>query len=204
MHTPEQSATALGALVCSIWLAFLLGWLVTKSRIVSETVEWFRRQTIPVRVLAVCILLAVVAIGANETASAASPLRMWLNDDDDSGAIQEDSDGDIPGASSPDGGNDVVDGLSDLEDFFPVHLDLGEALETIASIPGVDSSKVAVRLSCDGAELGCVETDFSAQTAGRHLSRAAGCKVHLAAGLEPRRWAGDLRSLELRFLCLYW
>ena len=66
MHTPDQSATALGALVCSVWLAFLLGWLVTKSRTISETVEWFRRQTIPVRVFAVCALLAVVAIGGNK------------------------------------------------------------------------------------------------------------------------------------------
>lgn len=78
--------------------------------------------------------------------------------------------GDIPGASSPDCGNDVVDGLSDLVDFFPVHIDFGEALETILGIPGADSSKVEVRLSCDGAALGCVETDFTADEAGKHLS----------------------------------
>ena len=101
------------------------------------------------------------------------PLRIWLNDDDDSGAVQESSTGDIPGASSPDSGNDVVDGLSDLVDFFPVHIDFGAALETILDIPGVDSSKVEVLLSCDGAALGCVETDFTSSEAGKHLSDPA-------------------------------
>ncbi len=110
------------------------------------------------------------AIGATETATTSSPLRMWLNNDDDSGAVQESATGDIPGASSPDCGNDVVDGLSDLVDFFPVHIDFGEALETILGIPSVDSSKVEVRLSCDGAALGCVETDFTADEAGKPLS----------------------------------
>ena len=66
MHTPDPSATALGALVCLIWLAFLIGWLVQKSRVVSDAVEWFCRQTIPVRVLALFAFLAVVAIGGNK------------------------------------------------------------------------------------------------------------------------------------------
>ena len=77
---------------------------------------------------------------------------------------------DTPGASSPDWDNNVVDGLSDLVDFFPVHIGFGEALATILGIPGVDASKVEVNLSCDGAALGCAETDFTAATAGRHLS----------------------------------
>lgn len=106
----------------------------------------------------------------NELTSASSPLRMWLNDDNDNGSVQNSSSGDVPGASSPDSGNDAVDGLSDLEDLFPAHVDFGEALDTILDIPEVDPDKLEVRLSCNGATLGCVETDFSAATAGRHLS----------------------------------
>lgn len=110
------------------------------------------------------------AIGATENATPSSPLRMWLNNDDDSGAVQEDSVKDAPGEGSPDSGNDIVDGLSDLVDFFPVKIDFREALATINGISGIDSSKVEVRLSCDGATLGCVETDFEADEAGKHLS----------------------------------
>ncbi|MBR4611072.1 MAG: hypothetical protein IKO40_00005, partial [Kiritimatiellae bacterium] len=108
---------------------------------------------------------------ADETlATEGTILRMWLNDDNDDGSVQTASTGDTPGSSSPDWDNDMVDGLSDLVDFFPVHIGFGEALDTILGIPGVDSSKVEVKLSCNGAALGCVETGFLASEAGKHLS----------------------------------
>ncbi len=66
MFAPDPSATAFGALVCSVWLAFLIGWLVAKSCIVSNAAGWFRRQTVPARVLAACTLLAAVAVGGNK------------------------------------------------------------------------------------------------------------------------------------------
>ena len=109
-------------------------------------------------------------IGSSDKTAIRAPLRMWLNDDDDSGAIQSNSSGDTPCTSSPDSGNDAVDGLSDLVDFFPVHIDFGEALDTIFDVPGANPSKVEVRLLCDNATLGGVETAFLAGEAGRHLS----------------------------------
>ena len=108
-----------------------------------------------------------------EIATQTSPLRMWINDDDDGGAVQESSTGDIPGASSPDFDNNVVDGLSDLVDFFPVHLDVADAWSAIRAIPGLDTNLLEVSLSGRGIELGCVFTDFAAPEAGKHLSDPA-------------------------------
>ena len=53
------------------------------------------------------------------------PLNLWINDDDD-GRSQDyaEKDEDIPGASYfSDETNKEVDGVSDLLDFFPIHID---------------------------------------------------------------------------------
>ena len=66
MHPPDQAPTAFGVLLCCLWLSFLIGWLVVRSRIVSDAVQWFRRQMASVRVLAIVVFLAVVAVGGNK------------------------------------------------------------------------------------------------------------------------------------------
>lgn len=71
-----------------------------------------------------------LTIDAQDYAQATNgvPFTLWLNDDDD-GASQDyaETAEDIPGASLlEDGGNGYVDGVCDLLDFFPVHLDARE------------------------------------------------------------------------------
>jgi hypothetical protein len=56
------------------------------------------------------------------------PFRWWINDDDDS----EDAKGsDISGDGTADHSNNIVDGVRDLNDFFPLYLDLGNLLTTM-------------------------------------------------------------------------
>lgn len=55
-----------------------------------------------------------------------APWRWWVNDDDD---WSDGMGGDIPGASSPDHSDHRVDGMRDLIDFFPLHLDLAAVLK---------------------------------------------------------------------------
>jgi hypothetical protein len=53
------------------------------------------------------------------------PWRWWVNDDDD---VDSATGGDIPSSNSPDHANGQVDGMRDLIDFFPIHLDIKQAL----------------------------------------------------------------------------
>ena len=64
IRSPDESATALGALFCLVWLVILLCWLVTKSRIVSETAAWFRRKAVPARIVIAFAFLAVLTYGS--------------------------------------------------------------------------------------------------------------------------------------------
>lgn len=54
--------------------------------------------------------------------SAAKPYRFWINDSKESGDIVSGADAQIPGAESPNCSNDLVQGLSDVVNFFPVAL----------------------------------------------------------------------------------
>ncbi len=59
-----------------------------------------------------------------------NPWRWWVNDDDDSGEFDA-SGADTPGAGSRGDYKDAkVDGIRDLVDFFPLHLDLKVALKS--------------------------------------------------------------------------
>ena len=64
IHTPDESAVALGAFFCLVWLVILIWWLVAKSRVVADTVAWFRRKGVPARIFIVCAFLAVLTYGS--------------------------------------------------------------------------------------------------------------------------------------------
>jgi|GEM_PF-1697444 len=99
-----------------------------------------------------------------------APFRFWINDDNDSGDISE-GDSDVPGQG---GGwlgfevanykDDVVNGRSDLIDFFPVWLDVKSVLERYP----VTSGAVYKLRQADGA-LKFVYTDLAHDTAGDFL-----------------------------------
>jgi hypothetical protein len=61
------------------------------------------------------------------------PWRFWINDDDDAGAVDGN---DIPGLADSDAkdsglGTFQIDGMRDLVDFFPLHLDIKQMLEVL-------------------------------------------------------------------------
>ena len=64
IHTPDESATALGAFFCLLWLVILIGWLVGKSHAIAETVAWFRRKAVPAKIFIVCAFFAVLTYGS--------------------------------------------------------------------------------------------------------------------------------------------
>ena len=65
------------------------------------------------------------------------PLRMWINDDADIGPVADET-SDIPGRGESlwnttrcNYKDETVNGIGDLEDFFPVWLDISEAIQTL-------------------------------------------------------------------------
>jgi hypothetical protein len=109
-------------------------------------------------------------------AEAGKTFYFWVNDDDDQG---ETSGTDIPGSTIPwtettaDGSsndrvhnyeNDVVDGVRDLVDFFPVQLDLKDLLKLYPS------DRYSYRLTTGGEHLNFVFTKFTGAQAGNYLT----------------------------------
>jgi hypothetical protein len=92
-----------------------------------------------------------------------NPLRFWINDDDDVVDIAE-SDEDLPGQSSGNHTNAVVDGRNDLVDFFPLWLDLAVTLDRFPIPEGY-----SYRLRQEDAALRFVYTDLTQDTAGNFL-----------------------------------
>ncbi|MCF6179011.1 MAG: hypothetical protein L3J63_06445 [Geopsychrobacter sp.] len=85
----------------------------------------------------------------------------WINDDDDQGDLEG---SDIPGASRPDWDNAVVDGTRDLEDFFPVSLNLVELLDIY--LPW----QYHYRLKAVGENLNIAFTDLTPTDSGNYLT----------------------------------
>lgn len=121
------------------------------------------------------------------------PWYFWLNDDNDTGLVR---DNDVrPSQDSPgqpegrrDCGNDVVDGLRDLVDFFP----------TLVDIAGWSPSGGGTRwlLSHADGAVGCVVTDAVPERAGRALAGHADCLQHATAAVVEATPAGwDITAL---------
>ncbi len=102
---------------------------------------------------------------ADWTANATGkPFYFWINDDKDKGEVC--SDCDIPG-SGKNFEDAIVNGMSDLEDFFPVYLDLNKVLSKFSNTTHDYYLKQK-----DGA-LNFVFTDLTAATAGSYLTDPA-------------------------------
>ena len=93
------------------------------------------------------------------------PFRFWINDDSDKGDIAKD-DSDVPGQGNGANCKDsIVNGRSDLADFFPVWLDLGSAL---VGYPPTNSGVVYKLSQADNA-LNFVYTSLANTNAGDYL-----------------------------------
>ena len=117
------------------------------------------------------------------------PLRHWINDDDDSGDINE-GDGDIPGlrdpswwgatkyavgiGKEPDYYNDHVDGKCDMLDFTPVWVDMGFALQQLTTIfEGSSASDYVLTLSQPEGAVNVVWTSLTTNNVSQFLTTAA-------------------------------
>jgi len=106
------------------------------------------------------------------------PLRMWINDDRDNGSIAS-GESDVPTGGESSFWNLVacnatdghVNGMSDLEDYFPVWLDVSDAISMLQSM--YPDSRVSIHLSQRDAALGIVNTDLTRTTAGQYLRNPA-------------------------------
>lgn len=92
------------------------------------------------------------------------PFRFWINDDSDNGDVSDGS-SDVPGSGTPNSADSVVNGRSDLLDFFPVWLNLQYALKDYPT-----SSGAVYRLRHDGNALKFVYTDLRNSQAGSYLT----------------------------------
>ncbi|MDI1336483.1 MAG: alpha/beta hydrolase [Lacunisphaera sp.] len=110
-------------------------------------------------------------------AEAGLPWHFWLNDDDDSG----ETDGtDIPGKGS-NGADGAVNGVRDLVDFFPVHLDIRSLLKIFPA----DDAAISYKLvQADGAA-NYLTTDLTADTAGIYQRDAEKAKLLGGAPVTP-------------------
>ena len=95
--------------------------------------------------------------------SAANPWRWWMNDDDDSplAAGAWDGSGDMPAGDWGDSYDNRVDGIRDLVDFFPIHLDLRHLFTHF------DPQTHDFILKQDDGALKIVEVDFANPLAGK-------------------------------------
>lgn len=104
-----------------------------------------------------------------DQATTSNPFRFWVNDDDDSGDVAS-GDSDLPGhwgwgTSRADYSNGAVDGRCDLLDFFPVWLDVHDALNILP--PG---STVEYKLRQANGAVRAVFTDLTKDSAGAFLT----------------------------------
>jgi hypothetical protein len=89
------------------------------------------------------------------------PWRFWINDDDDEGDLARSALDDRPGSATPDWDNEVVDGLRDTVDFFPLLLDIQPILESLGGTSGL-----VVRLRQADSALNFVYSGLDPQSAG--------------------------------------
>ena len=59
------------------------------------------------------------------------PWRWWVNDDKDDGDYAADEESDVPGQADGNFSDGAINGVTDLTDFFPIFLDIKQALEVL-------------------------------------------------------------------------
>ncbi len=141
--------------------------------------SWFSGKKAKIAVVKARILADLNRDGAIDEADAAlpGPLRMWVNDDHDLGAIA-DGESDVPGPLTTLPGKEFfnnkdrhANGISDLEDFFPVWLDIGVAIETLLNFD--PEARLSVKSKSGNRSIGIVKTALTASTAGDYLRDVA-------------------------------
>ncbi|MDP1581383.1 MAG: hypothetical protein Q8M02_14010 [Candidatus Didemnitutus sp.] len=110
------------------------------------------------------------ALRIDET-SPTKPFRFWINDDDDNGDDKRSAADDIPlpeGDGKRDSENNKVDGIRDLEDFFPVFLDIKQLLTVLPQ----GANDFSYYLKHEDSALGVVFTSYTRTQAFDYLRGA--------------------------------
>ncbi|MCM2273915.1 MAG: hypothetical protein NDI75_03825 [Candidatus Didemnitutus sp.] len=131
----------------------------------------------------------------SDTTSTAAPYHFWANDDDDDGDDKRAAADDIPlpeGDSKRDSENTKVDGIRDLEDFFPVFFDIKQLLSMLP--PGTND--LAYYLKHEDSALGVVFTSYTRAQAFDYLR---GSPTALDTGFGPAltQKAGDATVVKI-------
>jgi hypothetical protein len=120
-------------------------------------------------------------------ATESNPFRFWKNDDNDKSAdAKTGGDDDLPGTAPTDAGDSRIDGSRDVIDFFPLFLNITNALDQL----GTDRFRFI--LDYDGiGSVGLVYTDLEPTSAGDYLTDpelaenlVANATVHNFTGLQ--------------------
>jgi hypothetical protein len=90
--------------------------------------------------------------------SEAKPWSFWLNDDDDTNA-------DTLGSQRADHTTGTVDGAKDLEDFFPVFLDIQELVKALPPKVNPPAESVIYKLKQANGAVSFVETNLTREAA---------------------------------------
>lgn len=98
-----------------------------------------------------------------DQATVLNPYRFWINDDKDDGDVAS-GDSDLPGQNKGNASDDKVNGRCDLLDFFPVWLDIGNAVKLLPSTWNC----VYILRQADGA-VNFFQSDLIRQEAGNYL-----------------------------------
>jgi|GEM_PF-6191989 len=119
-----------------------------------------------------------------------TPWRFWINDDNDDGDISSGS-SDLPNGTlaAQDYAHNGVGGRSDLEDFFPVWLNLNKLLAVLP--PG---NGVTYKLRQDDRAIHLVYTDLTKENAGTYLTEDA-----LVYGSSFSSYAYDADTIGIDF-----
>lgn len=104
--------------------------------------------------------IIVGSVDNPDAISSTAPFRFWVNDDDDSGEEKSGSLDDLPlslATSGRNAGDDHVNGIRDLVDFFPVCLDVKQLLTDLPP----DTNGVSYYLKQEDSALGIVFTSYT-------------------------------------------
>lgn len=118
---------------------------------------------------------------ATDQTNTENPFRFWINDDDDYGDDKRSSSDDVPlpeGSGARDSASTLVDGIRDLEDFFPVFLDIKSLLNAFP----ITTGGISYRLRQDDSAVGIVFTNLSRSQA---LDYLRGAVAGLETGFGP-------------------
>ncbi len=141
--------------------------------------SWFSGKQAKIAVVRARILADLNRDGAIDEADATlpGPLRMWVNDDADTGAIASRT-SDIPGRGESSWNttqcnykNGTVNGIGDLEDLFPVWLDISGAIQALRRLD--PTARVTVCFPDWNAPVNMAATTLTTSTAGDHLRDVA-------------------------------